>query len=268
MRWNPIVRLSITVDWQFIPTATGNYFRIVHFSPPPNPNGWICRAQKLADNTYQIFDTQPFRPQGGVRKEVFKLDKPEFFADTYIGVRQKFNGANGWTIEIQEADLEATSIDEAPQTLFTNQIPSFESADNNYELGMKFQATKAGYIKAIRFWKPQMETGQHIGKIWTEDGTLLKSVTFLSETGSGWQQQLFTDSLLINASTTYIVSANNNSVYVYSRGNESLQNSLVNKDLFSVADGSNGVFGISGSFPTSSFIHSNYFRDVVFQSSE
>jgi len=42
-----------------------------------------------------------------------------------------------------------------------------------------------------------------------------------------------------------------------------LANQIVNLDLSSVV-GNNGVFGPPGQFPTSSFNHGNYFRDIVF----
>jgi Domain of unknown function (DUF4082) len=149
--------------------------------------------------------------------------------------------------------------------LFTNQVPSVPDNTDNvpYELGMKFRSNTGGQINAIRFWKAASETGTHSGKIWSETGTLLASVTFANETASGWQQQALTTPLNIQANTTYVVSVNVNAYYVFT--NDELGSSIINGNLSSVADGNNGVFnGTSGSFPTNSYRNTNYYRDIDF----
>ncbi|OYE06338.1 N,N-dimethylformamidase beta subunit family domain-containing protein [Nostoc sp. 'Peltigera membranacea cyanobiont' 232] len=149
--------------------------------------------------------------------------------------------------------------------LFTSQVPSISNYTDSvpYELGMKFHSNTGGQINAIRFWKAPSETGTHIGKIWNATGTLLASVTFSNETASGWQSQALATPLNIQANTTYVVSVNVNSYYVAT--NDQLGSSIVNGNLSSVADGSNGVFnGTPGAFPTGSYRNTNYFRDIDF----
>jgi len=51
-------------------------------------------------------------------------------------------------------------------------------------------------------------------------GTLLGSVTFSGETGSGWQQANFGTGVSIAANTTYEVSVNNNSTYAYTNSSQ------------------------------------------------
>ena len=150
------------------------------------------------------------------------------------------------------------------QTIFTTQVPAAtDTADGvTYELGMKFRTARAGQIVALRHWKSPSETGTHIGRIWSANGALLTSVTFLGETASGWQTQNLSTPLHILANTTYVVSVNVVSHYPFTASG--LAASIVNGDLSSVADGSNGVYGTSGSFPSSSFQNGNYFRDIVF----
>lgn len=153
------------------------------------------------------------------------------------------------------------------QTLFTTQVPSIPNNSDgvSYELGMKFQSTNAGQITAIRYWKAASETGTHVGKIWAAaGGTPLATVTFSNETASGWQQQALSSPLSIQANTTYVVSVNVNSYYAVTQNG--LASSVVNGDLKSVA-GNNGVYGGLGSFPTNSYLNSNYFRDIVFVAS-
>jgi hypothetical protein len=72
------------------------------------------------------------------------------------------------------------------ETLLTTQTPkSSTSRSSNYEKGLAFYSVSAGQITAVRFWKHSRETGTHVGKIWSNGGTLLASVTFTNETSSG-----------------------------------------------------------------------------------
>ena len=150
------------------------------------------------------------------------------------------------------------------QQVFSTQVPASPDATDgvSYELGMKFRTTRSGRISALRYWKAPSESGARIGHIWDSSGTLLGSVTFTGETASGWQQQALTTPISIVANTTYIVSVNVVSHFAIT--GSSLATSIVNGDLSTVADGANGVYGSSGTFPTNSFQNSNYFRDVVF----
>ena len=43
----------------------------------------------------------------------------------------------------------------------------------------------------MRFYKSAANTGVHIGKRWSEGGSLLASATFLNESASGWQSVTF-----------------------------------------------------------------------------
>lgn len=154
-------------------------------------------------------------------------------------------------------------LGQTTQSVFTTQVPSFEFSDGiPYELGMKFQSTKPGQITAIRYWQAASEVGVHVGKLWTESGTLLASVTFADETQFGWQQAALSTPLNIAANTTYVVSVNANSFF--SDTYDQLATPIVNNDLSSVADGNNGVYGSPDSFPINSYRNSNYFRDIVF----
>ncbi len=151
------------------------------------------------------------------------------------------------------------------QTVFTDQQPVLTDATDNrsYELGMKFTADVNGEIAAIRYFKATSETGTHTGRIWSTDGLLLASVEFTNETASGWQEATLATPLAITANSVYTVSVNTNSHYVFTLSG--LATSIVNGNLSTVADNNNGVFGDLGTFPTSSFFSSNYWRDVRFR---
>src|SRR2546430_16320996 len=74
------------------------------------------------------------------------------------------------------------------------------------EVGVRFRSTSDGYITGLRFYKGPLNTGTHIGKLWTSTGQLLASVIFTGESGSGWQQMKLTRSVTIRANTTYVAS--------------------------------------------------------------
>jgi Domain of unknown function (DUF4347)/Domain of unknown function (DUF4082) len=172
---------------------------------------------------------------------------------------------------LSPASAAISSTDPGPvilESIFTTQTPDNPNqsdgvgAAGDYELGTEFVSSKAGQIKAIRYYKAASETGTHVGNIWSSTGTLLGSVTFANETASGWQQQSLATPLNIAANTTYVVSVNANSFFAVS-GN-AIATTITNGDLSAVADGSNGVYNSTpNAFPTASN-NSNYFRDIVF----
>lgn len=147
-------------------------------------------------------------------------------------------------------------------TIFTTQVPASTGADGDYELGTKFTASQPALIQAIRFYKTAGETGSHTGKLFSASGTLLSSVVFTGETGSGWQTAVLPSPYLIEANTVFVVSVNVNTEYPITQNG--LATSITNGFLSTVADGNNGVFNVNpGLFPNQSFNNSNYFVDVV-----
>jgi hypothetical protein len=143
-----------------------------------------------------------------------------------------------------------------------------EDDPNAVDLGVKFQASAAGVITGIRFYKGPQNTGTHIGDLWTASGTLLASATFTNETASGWQQVNFSSPVSITAGATYIASYEA-PVGEYSTDQNYFTNALTNGPLTapsSSSSGGNGVYayGSSNSFPNNTFSASNYWVDVVF----
>lgn len=260
MRWRSLGTITLTSSWQFILVPAEVFIRVIHRNIPSNPTAWICQAERLTDGTYQIFNQQSLKPQGGILTEVFKLETTEIFSNNYVGLRQKFSSTLGWEAEIQEADIKAGNDIE---TIFTSEFPAvLHQGDSAYSLGLKFQSVVDGYLQGIRFWKDENEAGIHFGKIWEMDGTLLKSVEFTRETRFGWQEELFTERLLIKASTIYLVSVNSNFSYVITT--EAFASPRSNKSLIAIGNKENGVYGLPDEMPTNIFNHSNYFRDVIF----
>ena len=122
--------------------------------------------------------------------------------------------------------------------------------------GFKFQASSAGDITGLRFYKGPSNTGTHVAHLWTSTGTLLATATFTNETASGWQQVNFATPVTITAGTTYVASYHTSGNYSADPG---LFSSPVSNGpltaLSSATSGGNGVYayGSNSSFPDEHF---------------
>ena len=159
-----------------------------------------------------------------------------------------------------------------PCTIFGGLVPTTIDPDTAAtEIGVKFRSDVAGYITGIRFYKASVNTGTHVGSLWTSTGTRLANVTFTNETASGWQQASFPTPVAINANTTYVASYHA-PVGRYSGDTDYFATAgVINPPLRALADGvdgPNGVYGYgpSGTFPTGAWRSANYWVDVVFTS--
>jgi hypothetical protein len=132
------------------------------------------------------------------------------------------------------------------------------------ELGTKFTADASGFITSLRFYKSAGNTGTHTASLWTAAGQRLATATFTGETASGWQQVNFATPVAITAGTTYVASYHTNvGHYSVSR---SFFSSQFNSGLLHVpANGGVYLYGASG-FPTKTYQASNYWVDVVLDS--
>ncbi|MGN6404812.1 DUF4082 domain-containing protein [Sinomonas sp.] len=158
-----------------------------------------------------------------------------------------------------------------PCTVFpTSATPvTANSGDTNgVELGMKFQTSTAGQITGVRFYKGSQNTGTHVGNLWGSDGTKLATVTFVNETGSGWQQAYFSTPVSVSANTTYVVSyyAPNGNYSYTGNGFANAQGAAPITGLASAGSGGNGVYTYGGTsaFPSGSYNATNYWVDAVF----
>lgn len=134
------------------------------------------------------------------------------------------------------------------------------------ELGVKFKASVGGSVTGVRFYKAALNTGTHVGNLWSSTGTLLASVSFTNESDSGWQTASFANPVAITAGTTYVVS------YFAPKGRYSHSSfgspGIVTNGVLSTisTDNGNGVYryGVASGFPTSSYQASNYWVDLTF----
>lgn len=135
------------------------------------------------------------------------------------------------------------------------------------ELGVKFSSSQNGTITGVRFYKGSANTGTHTGKLWSNSGSLLATVTFTNETASGWQQATFSTPVAITAGVTYVASywAPNGRYAADSFGLSTAVDSTPLRALSSVESGGNGVYRYASTgFPNSTWSATNYWVDVVF----
>ncbi|MFJ9835834.1 DUF4082 domain-containing protein [Streptomyces sp. NPDC101169] len=140
------------------------------------------------------------------------------------------------------------------------------------ELGVKFRTTVAGSITGVRFYKSPVNTGTHTGSLWSASGTRLATGTFTGESASGWQQLNFSTPVSVKANTTYVASYfAPNGGYSYDGGYFSGSDAGLAPltALKSGTDGGNGVYhyGSASAFPSSQSSGSNYWVDVVLDTS-
>ncbi len=136
-------------------------------------------------------------------------------------------------------------------------------------VGAKFRSDQNGYITAIRFYKGPNNTGTHVGGLWTAAGQQLATVTFSSETASGWQQANLSTPVAITANSVYVVGYHAPDGQ-YSGDDDYFQLTGVdNPPLHALRDGESGangvyLYGSALAFPTQTYRSENYWVDVVF----
>jgi hypothetical protein len=137
-------------------------------------------------------------------------------------------------------------------------------------LGVQFTPQENGYITGVRFYKGSGNTGTHVGSLWTTSGTLLGQITFTNETATGWQQANFSSPIAVTAGTTYVASYLAPNGGYAADANYFANSDVNNPPLFVPASpavtGGNGVYtyGSSSAFPASTYGATNYWVDVVF----
>jgi Domain of unknown function (DUF4082)/Bacterial Ig-like domain len=119
----------------------------------------------------------------------------------------------------------------------------------------------------VRFYKSAGNTGTHRGNLWTAGGTLLGTATFASESTAGWQQVDFPTPIAITANTTYIASYHTTTGHYSASPAYFASAGMDTPPLHALRNvtSPNGVYryGPTG-FPSSSYNSTNYWVDVVF----
>ena len=139
------------------------------------------------------------------------------------------------------------------------------------EVGVRFRSESDGSILGLRFYKTGANTGTHIGHLWSNTGALLGTVSFVGESGSGWQQVNFNQPIAVSANTTYVASYYAPSGH-YSVSSLAFQSiGTDNPPLHALKDGLDGgngtyLYSSGGGFPHFTYNSANYWVDVVYSS--
>jgi len=194
----------------------------------------------------------PCNGSGPIMCSVLWSNSPYFFSDRSKTDITSFVNNNGACLD----RLSLTSY-----TVLTTQLPDTDlAAQPGYEAGNQIGSSQDGYITALRFYKSPNETGTHTGRLWDNSGTLLASVQFTNETGSGWQEQYLPFRVKITAGSRYWVTYNANTSQ--QKTGCGLGTPITNGPLTAYAGAYSGAGG-SGTFPTNPSC-SNFFADVYF----
>jgi len=131
-------------------------------------------------------------------------------------------------------------------------------------LGLKFKPSVDGFVRGVRYYRDSANTGTHTGKLFSASGNELATVTIPTQS-AGWQSANFSSPVAVSAGSTYVVSYYAPNGH-YSASSGYFGNTVINQPLSSV--GSGGVYANGNSFPSSSYLDSNYYVDVIFTTNE
>ena len=161
----------------------------------------------------------------------------------------------------------------SPVTLWdTSARPAQEAVDDAaaVELGVRFRSSRAGRIVGLRYYRGEGNTGPHVGRLWSADGSLLATATFGTEMRRGWQQAMLGTPVQVQPGETYVASyhAPAGRYAVTGGGLATARSNGPLSAPASTGGAGNGVFSYgAGGFPTSSWGGGNYWVDVIFEDS-
>ena len=136
--------------------------------------------------------------------------------------------------------------------------PDAAAGTTGVELGTSFESSTEVWVVGVRFYKGDLNTGEHQGSLWLPGGELVASGTFANETADGWQDLLFDQPVLATPGQVYVAS------YYSPTANYSAENEYFLEPLtvgpITAHAGANGVYqyGDTSAFPEFSYRSSNY----------
>ncbi|MFH8251590.1 DUF4082 domain-containing protein [Microbacterium sp. B2969] len=179
----------------------------------------------------------------------------------------KVVGANGAAVpDVSWSFAVVQDPNETVVSLFAGQTPQVVDGgdSSSVELGFSFTTTVAGEVRGVRFYKGQLNTGQHTGTLWGPSGQVLAQVVFQGESASGWQRATFSTPVHITPGTSYTISyLAPNGGYSYTSGAFA---QAVTSGPLTAAASTNGVYryGTGGAMPTNTWGSTSYAVDVEF----
>lgn len=130
-----------------------------------------------------------------------------------------------------------------------------------FELGTRFEASRAGSVTAIRFLKAPGSGSTHQVTLWDGSGHRLATATSSQESATGWQQVALPKSIAIQSNTAYVVSYSTDR-YMSTQGY--FRSAQLSGPLTAPANSAGVVAQNDSGFPSQSNGASNYWVDLVF----
>lgn len=233
-----------------VPVTAGTTYVASYYAP---------RGHYAADGNFfsSAYSNGPLSAPAGANG-VYQYGSDSFPTNTY-------GSSNYWVdpLFIQAAPQPQPTVPDGAVTVFSSIATPANPSWNDpaaIEVGMAFSSDAAGWVNGVRFYKGEQNTGSHTASLWSSDGTLLATGTFVGESTSGWQTMLFNAPVSITANTTYVVSYST-TVGFYAVDVNGLSSGIDNGPLHVPAGGSRYQYG-SG-YPATSSNH-NFWVDVVF----
>lgn len=136
-----------------------------------------------------------------------------------------------------------------------------DADSSSVELGVRFRSSTDGWITGIRYYKSAVNTGVHVGTLWSVSGDALARTTFTSETTSGWQKARFDAPVRVAKGATYVASYRApNGRYAADGDRLSPEKPITNYALMATQ----GVYNYGSGMPKDSWQDANYYVDVDF----
>ncbi len=166
----------------------------------------------------------------------------------------------------------SVAITSPTQTILGNATPTVADGgpDPQYlQLGMQFEVTQPMYATGVRFYKSTLNTGTHVGKLWSVYGGNdfeLSAVTFTNETGNGWQSANFPAPVELVPGQSYIIAYSTTAGHYAADAhfNWSPYDTLSPLRTSNTINATHGGFsGSPDAAPTNSYQDSNYWVDVI-----
>ena len=146
------------------------------------------------------------------------------------------------------------------------------SATNNdgqaVQVGVKFRSTVPGYIKGLRFYNGDDNSGTYVVKLWNYDKfSLLATADANDVTTNAWQEVTLPSPVSIDANTTYIASYYSSAGNYADDDNYFAGGGVTSGPLTALKNGvsgANSVYVYGRSFPNYTWKAANYWVDVIF----
>ncbi len=252
-------------------SATGE--RLARVSINAGPRGWNAASfDKPVDiRAGEEYVVSYYTPVGRYAFDANHFNSPVTHGPlTGKGSVYAYGDGNSFPTETYAASNYWVDVDFRPyeESFFAHPTPSNLEANDDapVELGLRFTPQADGIVAGMRFYKSPLNSGPHIGSLWSANGERLAQLTFPpSQVNRGWQQAYFAKAVPVRAGRTYVVSYHApKGRYAFEQGY--FDEAVVQPPLTAGRDAGVYAYGPAGTFPSNAFRSTNYWVDVVYSS--